>query len=169
VALLVALPLRHAAGLLTQFWPRLGYIWALTAATIMAWLMLADLNYYFLEVYDSYVLGGINTEVATEVAFFLQAEAGEQSVVYFFAPPRMGYYSHSTIPYLVPNLEGHDVGEPLTAIPEWSAGEGTFFIFLPERVGELAFVEAAFPGGRYQEFIGSDGLMLFAVYRGSAP
>jgi 4-amino-4-deoxy-L-arabinose transferase-like glycosyltransferase len=169
VALLVALPLRHAAGLLTQFWPRLGYIWALTAATIMAWLMLADLNYYFLEVYDSYVLGGINTEVATEVAYFLQAEAGEQSVVYFFAPPRMGYYSHSTIPYLLPNLAGHDVGEPLTAIPEWSAGEGTFFIFLPERAGELAFVEAAFPGGRYQEFIGSDGLMLFAVYRRSAP
>jgi 4-amino-4-deoxy-L-arabinose transferase-like glycosyltransferase len=165
VALLLALPLRHGARLLAQFWPRLRHIWSVLALLIMAWLMLADLNYYFLEAYDDYVLGGINTEVATEVAYFLQAEADEASVVYFFARPRMGYYSHSTIPYLVPYLEGNDVDEPLTAVPEFPAGEPTFFIFLPERVGELVFVRAAFPGGYYREFTGSNGSMLFAVYR----
>jgi hypothetical protein len=165
VALLLALPLRHGARLLAQFWPRLRQTWLALAIAIMAWLMLVDVNYYFLEVYDNYVLGGINTEVATEVAYFLQAEADEASVVYFLALPRMSFYSHATIPYLVPYLEGNDVGEPLTAVPEWPGGEPTFFIFLPERVSELAFVRAAFPGGYYREFTGSNGSMLFAVYR----
>lgn len=165
VALLIAVPLRQAAGLLAQLWPRLQNAWLALAVGVMGWLMLVDLNYYFFEVYDHYVLGGINTEVASEVAQFLLAEAGEESVVYFFGLPRMGYYSHSTIPYLVPGLVGNDVVEPLTAIPEWPAGEAPIFIFLPERVGELAFVEAAYPGGHYQELADKNGLMLFAAYR----
>jgi 4-amino-4-deoxy-L-arabinose transferase-like glycosyltransferase len=165
VALLVALPLRHLAVLLGQLWPRLARVWVAVAIAFMAWIMLVDLNYYFGEVYDAYVLGGTNTEVATQVAHFLQAEAGHESTVYFFAPPRMGYYSHSTIPYLVPHLDGTDVGEPLTAAPEWPAGKPTFFIFLPERLPELRHVEEAFPGGNYQQFTGRDGSVLFAVYR----
>jgi 4-amino-4-deoxy-L-arabinose transferase-like glycosyltransferase len=165
VAILVALPLRHLAVLLGQLWPRLARIWVAVAIALMAWLMLVDLNYYFGEVYDDYVLGGVNTEVATEVAHFLQTEAGPDSAVYFFALPRMSYYSHSTIPYLVPYLDGQDVSEPLTAAPEWPAGGPTFFIFLPERLPELAHVRVAFPGGRYREFPARDRSVLFAVYR----
>jgi hypothetical protein len=157
-------PLGLVGRWLGDLWPERRRLLGAGALALMLWLALADINYYFFHAFDSYVLGGGNTVVATEVAHYLRDHETPQQRVYFFGFPRMGYYSLKTIPYLAPGMTGIDVLEKLTAEPEWSLTGATIFIFLPERLGELEFVRATYPGGRYREFYSGQGEMLFAAY-----
>ena len=164
-AILVAVPLGQAAQWLRQLWPKYqGTVAALMAVVIVA-VGLADLRYYFFDVYDEYVLGGFNTETATAIAYYLRDEEPGTQRVYFFGFPRMGYFSHSTIPYLVPRVAAEEVNEPLSQPPNWPVYEPTLFIFLPERVGELEYVRTTYPDGTYREFYSASGQFLFAVYK----
>jgi 4-amino-4-deoxy-L-arabinose transferase-like glycosyltransferase len=163
VAILVAVPLAESARWLWTNWPRYRNLVLASLVVFMAWLVINDLRYYFFEVYDHYILGGVNTLVATEVAHYLDSQEKEPAV-YFFGHPRMGYKSFSTIPYLVPEIEAEDVLEPLMANPTWKLQGPTVFIFLPERVNEMAYVRSAYPAGGYREFRGEDGSILFLVY-----
>ena len=131
---------------------------------LMLVIGLIDIHYYFRQAYDNYVLGGLNTIVATDVAHYLQDQEIDRQDVYFFGFPRMGYFSHSTIPYMVPEMVGYDVAEPLSAAPEWLATGPTIFIFLPERLADLQYVVSTYPDGAYREFFQDNGQLLFAVY-----
>lgn len=162
VAIFIALPLAELARWLGRTRPAYRRVLPLAAAAVMAVVMLIDLNYYFRQVYPSYVLGGANTVVATDIATFLRDRPAED--VYFFGLPRMGYSSLATIPYLAPQMNGVDITEPLTAPPDWSISRPSLFIFLPERANELPYVEQAYPGGRYQEIIGDNTGFLYSVY-----
>ncbi len=164
VAIFIALPLAQLVEWLGGLWPR--YRPAVLAAVVgvMALVMAIDLNYYFNDIYDTYVLGGENTLVATEIGTYLQAQDPPDQDVYFFGFPRMGYRSLSTIPYLAPQMDGEDIVDPLDGLPDWQIEGPSLFIFLPERLGELETVRFAFPDGRYEEFLGDDGRLLFAVY-----
>jgi 4-amino-4-deoxy-L-arabinose transferase-like glycosyltransferase len=163
VAILVAIPLAETTRWLKENWPRHRNIVLASLVIFMTWLVINDLRYYFFEVYDHYILGGVNTLVATEVAHYLDAKEDDPAV-YFFGHPRMGYRSFSTIPYLVPDIEAEDVLEPLTASPTWRLQGPTVFIFLPERANEMLYVQSAYPAGGYQEFRAEDGSILFLVY-----
>ncbi len=170
VALFVALPLGQVVRILRPMWPRFGHV--VVAGTLVVMLIVAwrDIDYYFTEVYDDgeqgegYVLGGLNTYAATEIAHYLQEKEPTQQKVLFFGFPRMGYFSLSTIPYLVPEMMGEDITEPLTAPPDWQLIMPTIFIFLPERVNELQYVQQRFPVGDYREFVDKNGSPLFTVY-----
>jgi hypothetical protein len=164
VAILVALPICRAAAWLANNWPRYRQaVWAVAILQLL-WLGLLDIHFYFGEVYDHYVLGGVNTVVATKVAHYLEEQGPQGRTVYFFGFPRMGYTSLSTIPYLVPEADGQDVLEPLREPPTWPITGPTEFIALPERAGELELVRQAYPGGAYREFKDEAGLPLFMVY-----
>jgi hypothetical protein len=164
VVIFVALPLGLLRDWLRELWPEYGRLAAVPAIIVVASLALVDLRFYFTQVYDEgYILGGKNTLVATQVAGYLEAQEGAQDV-YFFGFPRMGYRSHATISYLVPRMRGHDI-EPDGGIPNPAIINGTTqFIFLPERLRELQQVLSLYPEGDYQEYLGSDGELLFAVY-----
>ncbi len=164
VALFVALPLGQAVAWLQAQYPRARTAAIIVAFAVMALIAAVDLNYYFNRVYDTYVLGGINTEVATEIAYYLRDKEPAGQEVYFFGFPRMGYFSLSTIPFLAPDKVGLDVIEPLTGPADFPLRGPTLFIFLPERLSELEFVRQRYPGGAYQEVIGADGALLYAVY-----
>jgi 4-amino-4-deoxy-L-arabinose transferase-like glycosyltransferase len=164
VSLFVALPLGQAAAWLRAHYPRARAAIAVAALVVMAVIAAVDINYYFNRVYDTYVLGGINTTAATEIAYFLRDKEPAGQEVYFFGFPRMGYFSLSTIPFLAPDKVGLDVIEPLTGPADFPLRGPTLFIFLPERLSELEFVRQRYPGGAYQEFIGADGGLLYAVY-----
>lgn len=164
VALFVALPLGQAAAWVREARPRWGRVAGVASVAVLAVIALIDLNYYFNEVYDSYVLGGGNTEAATVIATTLRESEPAAQDVYFFGFPRMGYFSLSTIPYLAPEMRGQDVADPLTEPPAWPLAGPTLFVFLPERLNELPLVEAAYPGGRYEEIRAPDGEFLGAVY-----
>ena len=164
VAVLIALPLGQAVKWLRQLWPERRRIVLTVAALIMIVIMFVDLRYYFFDVYDNYVLGGWNTETATEIAYYLRDHEIQKQKVYFFGAPRMGYYSLSTIPYLAPEMQGEDVVEPLTKAPEWQLDGPTLFVFLPEREHELEHVRRTFPNGRVQKNVHDRGQQIFIVY-----
>lgn len=167
-ALFLALALFYATIWLGQMWPRGVGVLTKLALIFMVLIVAGDLEYYFTDVYDEYVLGGYNTQTATIVARYLQEEPAPAPQVYFFGLPRMGYFSVSTIPYLAPGAEGHDVAQPLTAPPSWILDGPTLFVFLPERFKEVKYVEDAYPGGRpvAVNSPGSDNRHpLFYVYR----
>ena len=164
VAVLVARPLGLVGGWLRLLWPG-GKMWILGGtAVVLLWLALVDINFYFGDLYDSYVLGGGNTVVANEIAEYLQAEP-KPPTVYFMGFPRMGYYSLSTIPYLAPQVDAIDVVEPISVPPDWPIGDPTLAIFLPERLNELRFVQEAYPNGSYEEVYDEENQLLYAVYR----
>jgi hypothetical protein len=163
VAVLVAVPIAQVSQWLTRFWPRHRPLILAGVVALISWLALNDLRYYFFEVYDNYVLGDYNTEVANAIAMYLD-EQDPAPAVYFFGFPRMGYFSLSTIPYLVPEVAAQDVLEPLAAAPAWSLAGPTYFIFLPERAGELPLVQAAYPQGTYRQFRTQRGDLMFISY-----
>ncbi len=169
VVIFVALPLGLLRDWLRELWPEYGRLAALPAIILVASLMLVDLRYYFTQAYsDGYVLGGRNTEVATQVAGYLTEQESGQDV-YFFGFPRMGYHSHATIPYLLPQMRGYDI-QPDGGIPSPDIVRGTTqFIFLPERLAELQPVMELYPEGDYQEFVTTDNELLFAVYEVGSP
>lgn len=165
VVLFVALPLARTVDWLQRAWPKREKWVAGFAAAFLLWLMFTDLHYYFFQVYQNgYVLGGINTETATEIAFYLRDHPEQGQVVYFYGLPRMGYATHSTIPYLAPQMRGIDIVEPVSTAPTTNSEDNLLFIFLPERLEEFVYVQAAFPNGIYQEFYRETGEPLFVVY-----
>lgn len=163
VAVLLAVPVGLAGRWLRRLWPG-KWVAAGGVTAVLLFLAGSDIHYYFFDVYDHYVLGGWNTETATEIAHFLRDQPVPDQTVYFFGAPRMGYYSLSTIPYLAPDMRGIDVIEPLTAVPPWSINGPTLFVFLPERAGELAFVQPAYPNGQVYSHGLPDGRHVFTVY-----
>jgi 4-amino-4-deoxy-L-arabinose transferase-like glycosyltransferase len=165
VALFMAVPLAQATAWLRAQYPRAQAAVVAAAFTLMALIALVDVNYYFNRVYDNYVLGGLNTVVATEVANFLRDKEPAGQDVYFFGFPRMGYFSLSTIPFLAPDKNGIDIIEPLTIPPDFLIDGPTLFIFLPERLSELELVRQRYPDGAYEEFYSDKGEFLFAVYQ----
>ena len=164
VAIMVVLPLRLAGDWLAQLWPRARNLLVIGLSLVLAVIIWTDLHYYFFEVYDTYVLGGGNTEVATQVAYYLRDHEIPEQKVYFFGFPRMGYFSLATIQFLAPRMDGEDVIEPLSAPPDWGLEGPTLFLFLPERLPELDWVRMRYPDGRYREFFSDKGTMLFAAY-----
>ena len=164
VAVLVAVPLGLLGKWLDNLWGKRKFVGMVVTAVLMLGVVAQDLSYYFFDVYDSYILGGINTLVATEVAYYLEDQAPAEQDVYFFGFPRMGYNSLSTIPYLVPEKRGRDVIEPLQSPPKWQLDGPTVFVFLPERVSELEFVRQVYENGRYREFYSNADIFLFATY-----
>lgn len=168
VALIAAIPLGIAATWLWTAWPRFRPLIAAGLVLVLGWLAWSNVQYYFFDVYDSYVLGGRNTEVATAIARYLD-EQDPPPNVYFFGQPRMGYFSLSTIPYLAPRVTAEDIAQPLQAEPAWPLSSATVFLFLPEREDELAFVQTKYPGGAARWMSDDKGEPLFLVYEVAAP
>jgi hypothetical protein len=79
------------------------------------------------------------------------------------------YWGFGTIPYMVQEMPGRDILEPLTQPPApdlLSPGRGGVFIFLPERANELALVQETFPNGQLQELraTDTDGRLMALLY-----
>lgn len=172
VALILALPLAKLVEWVEPYWPRQRRLLAALALLLMGLIVVGDLNYYFRDVYDHYVLGGVNTETAHVLAHYLQEQEDPSRDVYFFGWPRMGYYSISTVPYLAPEMEGHDINQPLNEPPDWNLPGPSIFVFLPERQNELQYIQASFPQGEYREFgspSDANAPPLFYVYEVDGP
>jgi hypothetical protein len=165
VALFVALPLGQALIWLRAQYPRARAAVVVVAFVLLALVAVVDVNYYFNRVYSGgYVLGGLNTQVATDIATFLRDKEPADQDVFFFGFPRMGYFSLSTIPFLAPEKQAQDVIEPLTGPSTLPLRGPALFIFLPERLHELEFVRQQVPDGALQEFYSETGELLFVVY-----
>lgn len=110
----------------------------------------SSLRWYFVEYTPMYIYGSYNGVVATALGKQARAEFGRDWHMIMFGPPRL-YLGFGSIPYLAPHVPGTDIPDPLSApineqyvLPD---DKHLAFIFLPERYGELRYVQAAFPDG----------------------
>jgi hypothetical protein len=145
-------------------WPGYRPIAVTAAIAVLSLLMLIDLDFYFNDSYDEYYLGGGNAYTAMQIVDYLEQQQNPHPIVYFFGWPRMGYFSISSIPYLAPYAEGIDVNEPLTQRPEWELSGETTFLFLPERLSDLALVQDAYPNGTLHTWLDEEDQLQFTVY-----
>ncbi len=143
----------------------------LSAAVLL--FSLFSVRLYFVEYTPLRVYGNYNAVIATGLAEYARNELGPDWQIFFFGPPQM-YVGFGTIPYLVPEVKGQDIHEPLTAPPAWNLSKQekhTAFVFLPAREAELALVRQAIPGGEIEEipppppYLFEQDDPLFTVYR----
>jgi len=163
VALLVALPVIESGQWLSRLWKSRGRLLSIAMILVLLIAIWNDLAFYFGDYTANRCFGDLNTETATALGYYL-AEQEPGLKVYFFAPPRMGYRSHSTIPYLAPDAIGQDVPTPITSPPTGSIEGPTAFIFLVERKEELALVKESYPDGTEFSMWGKDDILLFIAY-----
>jgi hypothetical protein len=161
VAGIIGLTLERSGRWLIRAWPRLRWVILAFLAGVLVLACWEDLRFYFGDFSANKRFGDINTEVANRVATLLAEK--EPGVQVYFLGGRMGYYTHSTIPYLAPQAVGNEVPDVLTGPPDWTLTGPTIFILLPEREKELALLEQSYPGGSYSEYQGKEE-MLFLAY-----
>jgi hypothetical protein len=165
VAMLVAFGLEQSVRLVCRLvgagrrWENLGL------GLLIAVLAVSSIHFYFVEYTPARRYGSENGETATMMGYYLR-ELNEGTRAYLFGPPHI-YYRFGTMPFLAPHVEGHDIVEPLSGPPDddLAAGAGTVFLFLPERLGELSWVQQAFPEGVVREFYDAWGRLRFSAYQ----
>jgi 4-amino-4-deoxy-L-arabinose transferase-like glycosyltransferase len=184
VALLVAIGLAQTARLARRllqpgvprpdslqphsFRPRWAKSENVVLGLLIAIIAVSSVHFYFVDFAPSGRYGSQNGETATMIGHYLHDLDGGYRA-YFFGAPRI-YWSFGTMAFLAPNVPGQDVVEPLAALPDFvDQGRSAVFIFLPERSGELAWVQQAYPGGTRREFRDAGGNVRFTVYEVSNP
>ena len=160
VAATISLALVRVAEWLLQTWPAARPAVVAVVGIVVAAAGWADLSFYFGDYSGSKRFGDLNTETASAVASMLNAR--EPGVEAYFFGGRMGYYSHSSIPYLASQAIGYDVLQPITSAPSWELSGPTIFIFLPERAAEMALVQERYPGGEVFQETGRDAELYLA-------
>jgi 4-amino-4-deoxy-L-arabinose transferase-like glycosyltransferase len=120
---------------------------ALMVAAYTAWNL-----YFYFGIYTPLNSYAYNP-TATEIATYLHNRAG-QTFAYMFTPTNL-YLNYATIKFIADDPPGMDVLDPLTsitALPEPPVGLRPVFIFIPERLNELAVVKQRYPNGNLREY-----------------
>jgi phage shock protein PspC (stress-responsive transcriptional regulator) len=123
---------------------------ATALVAVLCWL---SVNWYFVEYTPMRVYGNYTGVTAEVLVHYAQENLDSSDRMVFFGAPQM-YIGFGSIKYLLPDIAGQDVPEPLTApfdpqtLPD---GRQPVFIFMPFRRSELAFVQQTYPNGRVEE------------------
>ena len=124
-----------------------------------------DLIFYYGRFRVEHEFGDRNTEIADEVADYLNNFTPNEWTAYFYGPPSM-YTDFPTIPFLAPEFQrGYnlfDVEQNGELAPSQTTNQ--LYIFLPERMNEMDQIQARFPNGTAQSFAGYYADPLFYVY-----
>jgi hypothetical protein len=164
VALLVAFGLERTVHL-ARWLLRFDRKWENVVLGLLGLILVASsVRFYFVEFTPARRYGSPNGETATMIGRYLRDLDGGYEA-YFFGAPRI-YWGFGTMTFLAPDVPGRDVIESLEAPPDFvDEIAGAVFIFLPERAGELAWVQRALPNGRLHEFRDADQDLRFIVYQ----
>ena len=163
VALLVAVGLEETVGLGRRI-AALDRRWEKGLLALLALILAASsVHFYFWRFTPERRYGSEHGETATMMGYYLRDLDGPYSA-YLLGAPRI-YWSFGTMEFMAPRVPGQDVVEPLTAPPDFvDRGRGAVFLILPERAGELAWIEQAFPAGETLEFHDAGGKLRFIAY-----
>jgi len=130
-------------------------------------LAILSVRFYFGPYQQSWTYGSLNAEVATRIGYYLR-DLGPGYKEYFFGAPRM-YADFGSTPFIAKRIQLHDVAQPLTRVPDFvDPRYKPVFVFLPERIKELALVRQAYPNGVQEDvrrMNDQNGPVLFTVYR----
>ncbi len=165
LALLAAITLIDVAQLAARHSP-LATRPLIALLAIAAFLAILDISFYFGTYRQQHTFADRNTEIADNVADYLNNLDGETWTAYFYGPPSM-YINFPTIPFLAEGFHAgdnlYDVNAPDDELAP-AAAANRAFIFLPERAGEIERTRALYPNGRLQTFPGFHADPLFYVY-----
>jgi 4-amino-4-deoxy-L-arabinose transferase-like glycosyltransferase len=126
-------------------------------------LAMSSVRFYFAEFTPSRRYGSKNGETATMIGHYLRDKEGDYHA-YFLGAPLL-YWRFGSTNFIAPDVTGEDIVEPLEAPPYDVDTERTaVWIFLPERIGELSWVQQAFPNGQLEEFRDAGGSLRFLAY-----
>ncbi len=163
VALLVAFGLEQSIRLGCKLLAFTRNSENLALGLLITILAVSSIHYYFVEFTPMRRYGSENGETATMMGYALRdLDRGTQ--VYLFGAPRI-YWSFGAMTFLAPGVSGRDVVEPLASPPSFvDDSQGAVFLFLPERLDELSWVQQAFPGGQERDFYDAVGRLRFKAY-----
>ncbi len=137
----------------------------LTVLIVTLLLAFLDLGFYFGPYQSQHHFGDRNTEIAHEVATYLNDLEGEWTA-YFYGPPNM-YVGFPSISFLAQDFQDgtnlFDVAAPNAALQP-AATSNIVHIFLPERQDELTAVQSTFQGGQAEVVDGYYASPLFLTY-----
>jgi 4-amino-4-deoxy-L-arabinose transferase-like glycosyltransferase len=168
VALLVAFGLDHTVRLVCRLLDIGKTRENVVLGVLVTILAMSSIYFYFIEFTPTRRYGSANGETATMMGHYLRDLEGDTQA-YLFGAPSI-YWKFGTMPFMAPQVEGKDVVEPLDGPPDFldetagEAGRGIVFLFLPERSGELVWVQQAIPGGHLLEFYDNKGRLRFSAY-----
>jgi hypothetical protein len=172
VVLLVMLPLEQLGIWMGRYRPWLTKLGRFVILFLLLFIMIGECYFYF----DVYTPGRnfrvANDEIAQRVAEHVNrlSPGGRGWDIYCVCPPRMGYWTHPAMAYLAPYANGITVTAPLTAPPDQlEAGDKALFVFLPERLAELSWVQQAYPDGLRVDHWYHNGQLLFTSYEVTVP
>jgi 4-amino-4-deoxy-L-arabinose transferase-like glycosyltransferase len=122
-------------------------------AALIAMLCWVSVNWYFVEYTPLRVYGNYTAVTADALARYAQEKLNSSYRLVFFGAPQM-YIDFGSIKYLVPEIAGQDVRDPLTAPFDPTTltdDKQPIFVFMPFRRNELAFVQQTYPIGQLEE------------------
>jgi len=164
IAIVIGFGMVEILNLLIRLWPERVRLFQILIVSLLLWVALDDLRFYFLDYTPGKEFGGANNVIAQNVADYLQNKSSDWEVA-FFGSPFMGYYSFSTIPYLAPHIKGIDMNYPWgSQLNPTITGEKVIFVFLSNHEADLQAVQASFPGGDLIEEKDNDGATFFWMY-----
>lgn len=162
----VAVALRELTAVLRDLLGLSEFSRHTAAAGLAVVLAVISLRFYFGPYQQSWVYGSFNGEVATRLGYYLH-DLGPEWQEYFFGAPRM-YADFGSTPFIAKGVKLYDVMQPLSGSPDFvDPSRKAVFVFLPERLNELAFVQEAYPNGvldRVHRTGAPDGPLLFVSY-----
>jgi hypothetical protein len=91
--------------------------------------------------------------------------------LYFVAPPYI-YLKIGSLKFLMPDIKGQDVLEPIEGPDDLDfveRGRDALFLFIPSRAQEFPIVQEAYPNGIVRNFNKPDGNSLFFIYEVPSP
>jgi hypothetical protein len=122
-----------------------------------------DLAFYFGQYRSDHRYGDRNTEIAYEMATYLNNLDGDWEA-YFHGPPNM-YAGFPTFPYLLADSSQRiNLTDVLEAERPQPSQGNTVYLFIPERSAELGEIESLYPDGRTLIFEGFQANPLFYAY-----
>jgi 4-amino-4-deoxy-L-arabinose transferase-like glycosyltransferase len=128
-------------------------------------IALLDINFYFVTYRQQHSFADRNTEIADNLAAYLNTLETEWDA-YFFGAPNM-YVDFPTITFLVTNFQKNvnlfDV-EGFNSANIQATTKNKTFVFLPEHSAEIGEVQTQYPDGRLITFPGFHADPLFFAY-----
>ncbi len=125
---------------------------ALMVVTVvgLSWI---SARWYFVEYTPLRVYGNYTAVTADALIRYVQAKLDPSYRMVFFGAPQM-YIEFGSIKYLLPEITGQDIPEPLTAPFDPTVlldDKQPVFFFMPFRYPEFTFVQQTYPNGYVEE------------------
>lgn len=162
VALLIGFALHELTQILSELMPQARTVLTGLIFAGVVWMAVDDVRFYFWDfapraqaLYDT-------NWVANDLAHHFAAQP-ENTQIFFYGAPQMGFYSHASMPFLAPHVVGHDVTIP----PKPPITGSVVFVFLPAYQAELTEVQQLYPGGTLREVHTDEGVLLYTRYEGT--